>query len=59
LINTGLFLAIPVIILSFLRLMSYGSWAWRQGYRRGAVGVYVVAAVSLVVPLVLLLRSSQ
>lgn len=37
-------------------LTTYAVWAWRKNLRRGAVGIVVVALVSLALPLYLLLK---
>jgi len=44
-----------LLILLFLLAVSfylstYARWAWRQGYRRGAVGTFLVALLTLVLP---------
>lgn len=44
-----------LLILLFLLgvsyyLSTYARWAWRQGYRRGAVGTFLVALLTLVLP---------
>lgn len=33
-----------------LHLVSYGRWAWRNNYRRGAAGIYFIALVTFVLP---------
>jgi len=44
-----------VVLLIFLLAVSfylstYARWAWQQGYRRGAVGIILIALLNLVVP---------
>lgn len=34
---------------------NYGRWAWRQGLRWSAVGLYVLAGASVVLPITLFL----
>jgi len=34
---------------------NYGRWAWQQGLRWGAVGLYLLAAATVVVPISLFL----
>ncbi|HEY8347299.1 MAG TPA: hypothetical protein VIL07_08500 [Symbiobacteriaceae bacterium] len=41
-------LGIPM--LAALYTFNYGRWAWRQGLRRGAIGLYLLAAASALVP---------
>jgi hypothetical protein len=32
-------------------LSTYAGWAWRQGYRWGAVGIVLIAFLTLVLPI--------
>jgi hypothetical protein len=29
---------------------SYGLWAWRQNNRRGAVGIFIISLITLLLP---------
>ncbi|MEW6423944.1 MAG: hypothetical protein AB1523_04250 [Bacillota bacterium] len=45
-----------LLILLFLLAVSYylstyARWTWRQGYRRGAVGTFLIALLTLVLPI--------
>lgn len=33
---------------------NFGRWAWGKGYKRGGIGVWVLAGLTVVVPLTLL-----
>lgn len=55
--------AMWVIIMAFpagvaVYTANFGVWLWRRRYRRGAVGVFLLAAASFAVPLALLIRTS-
>lgn|GEM_PF-3931885 len=50
-----LFLGMVVVLLSVIRLYTYASWAWRNGLYRGAVGIIIVAVVTVGLPVYLLL----
>lgn len=41
-------LGIP--LLAGIYTFNYGQWAWRQGLRRGAIGLYLLAVASAVIP---------
>ncbi|MDI6710179.1 MAG: hypothetical protein QMC81_00285 [Thermoanaerobacterales bacterium] len=42
---------IMVAVLAIaIRTASFGLWAWRRGYRRGAVGTWLIAWLDLVAP---------
>lgn len=43
----------PVLIA--LYTVNYGRWAWGQGLRRGAVGLFLLAAATALTPLAWLL----
>ncbi|MGE5577444.1 MAG: hypothetical protein ACM3TT_09675 [Syntrophothermus sp.] len=38
---------------------SFGLWTWRQGNVRGAIGIFVIAAVTFALPLYLLLIGNK
>ncbi len=38
-------LIIPLVITYYT--LTYGYWAWKNGYRRGAIGVFLLAAFTL------------
>lgn len=38
-------LIVPLIITYYT--FSYGYWAWKNGYRRGAIGVFLLALFTL------------
>lgn len=44
---------VPVLVSIYT--YNYGRWAWKQGLRRGAVGLYLLAAATILVPLTLYL----
>jgi hypothetical protein len=58
-INPTIVFGVPIIVLSCLRLVNYGRWAGRKGNRRGAAGIYVIAAVCLLLPLLLIWSDSR
>ncbi|NMB33777.1 MAG: hypothetical protein GX992_06050 [Clostridium sp.] len=43
------------LLWSFLKTASYGKWSWNNKDRLGSVMVFIVAFVSLVLPLYLLI----
>jgi len=43
-------LALPAVMAVSVYCASYGLWAWRNNYRRGAVGTFVIALVTLLLP---------
>ncbi|MBE3587017.1 MAG: hypothetical protein IMW93_00400 [Thermoanaerobacteraceae bacterium] len=48
---------INIVLLLFLlaivfHLASYGRWAWRNNYRRGAYGIFIVAWITLALPVI-------
>jgi len=47
----GTLIAILVPILVAIYTCNYGRWAWQQGMRGGAVGLYALAVLTLVLPL--------
>jgi len=47
-----LVMLVPVSVAIYT--ISFGIWAWRNGHRRGAVGVMVIAALVLVLPVLAL-----
>lgn len=40
--------AVPLLIGIYT--YNYGRWAWRQGLRRGAAGLYLLALAAVLVP---------
>ena len=40
----AMLLAVPALVSYYL--FSYGLWAWHSGFRRGAVGVFFLVAVT-------------
>lgn len=43
-------LALGFLLAVSFHLGTYARWAWAQGYRRGAVGAFFVALLTLVLP---------
>ncbi len=43
-------LAIALVILVEIKTINYGRWSARQGNRRGAIGLYIIAMLLLLVP---------
>lgn len=43
-------LALFFLLAVSFYLSTYARWAWRQNYRRGAVGILLVALITLVLP---------
>lgn len=39
-----------IIAAVSLHLASYGRWAWRNNFRRGAAGIFFIALVTLILP---------
>lgn len=48
LLNVGVVLVIPLLVAIYT--WNYGRWAWRQRLRLGAVGLYLLAVITAVVP---------
>ncbi|OPZ75018.1 MAG: hypothetical protein BWY80_00337 [Firmicutes bacterium ADurb.Bin456] len=52
-----LLLAVPLVVTYYT--FTYGKWALKKGYRRGAIGVFMLAAFTMAVAIyALYLRES-
>lgn len=52
-LSVGMYMLVP--LLTAIYTVNYGRWAGRRGNRRGAWGLYVLAVLTVAVPLVVLL----
>ncbi|WP_159426196.1 hypothetical protein [Desulfolucanica intricata] len=43
-------LALAFIIFTVIKIINYGRWAGKHGNRRGAIGLYLMALLCLVLP---------
>lgn len=48
LLNLGLVMLFPVLVAIYT--FNYARWAWRQEYRRGAVGLFLLAGATAGIP---------
>lgn len=47
----------PVLIAIYT--FNYGRWAWKQQYRGGAIGLYLLAAATVLVPIAMVYMAKQ
>lgn len=52
-LNVGMILLLPLAIA--LYTLNYGRWAWRQHLRLGAVGLFLLAMLTIAVPAVVMM----
>ncbi len=50
-ITTGVFLALLVLIVIFIYTASYGVWTWKSKNKPGAVVIFLLAFVAMLLPL--------
>lgn len=53
-ILTAALILLPPLLVA-IYTFNFGRWAWRQRLRLGAVGVFLLAGLTLAVPLMVLL----
>lgn len=57
-INIGVVGGGLIVLWATLYTINFGRWAWRQGERKGAAGIWLLALALVVVPLWVLLRGA-
>lgn len=46
----AIILGITLVMLTVIKLVNYGRWAGKNNNRRGAVGLYLLALFTLLIP---------
>ncbi len=54
----GRALVMTAVLLVAVYTASYGLWAWRKGNKRGAVGTFILAWLTLISPIVVWIHHS-
>ncbi|MHB9146386.1 MAG: hypothetical protein ACYC5Y_13775 [Symbiobacteriia bacterium] len=57
-LTIGVLLGGLVVLWATLYTVNFGRWAWQQGARKGAIGLWLLALAVFLVPLWVYIRGS-